>query len=127
MTPADIATDVNGCLNMLAALGMLAHPVTHGKGAVTYLDGSGPRIAARSAGVWFAVARPNTIIRKGAVLGYATDLLGKKTGDVLSPIDGLVVYVHGVPSMQRGTVLAEVLPVLARVEPWKAPVSRRPQ
>ncbi|HEY3934865.1 MAG TPA: succinylglutamate desuccinylase/aspartoacylase family protein [Gemmatimonadales bacterium] len=126
VAPADLVADDNGSLNMLTALGMLNRPTTRAKGAVIYLDGTGPRIAAQGAGVWFAVARPNTIIKKGAVLGYTTDLLGRKTGDVLSPVDGLVVYVHGVPSMQRGTVLAEVLPVIAHLEGWKTPARRRP-
>jgi hypothetical protein len=124
VTPADITTDINGSLNMLAALGMLARPATRARGRVIYLDGSGPRIAAKGDGVWFAVARPNSVIARGGILGYTTDFLGKKTGDVESPIAGLVVYVHGVPSMRRGVVLAEVLPVLPRVEPWQAPVAR---
>ena len=51
-------------------------------------------------------------VKKGDVLGYTTDFLGRKTGDVRSPVDGLVMYVHGVPSMSPGTTLAEVLAIL---------------
>ena len=64
------------------------------------------------------------MVKKGQQLGYTTDFLGQQTGVVLSPLDGLVVYVHGVPSMQRGVVLAEVLPVLPSVPEWRAPSAR---
>lgn len=120
VSQADLTTVVNGSLNMLGALKMLVRPVVRPQHPL-FLDGRGPRIAAEKSGVWFATARPNTMVKKGQQLGYTTDFLGQKTGEVLSPVDGLIVYIHGVPSMRRGVVLAEVLPVLPSVPAWELP------
>jgi len=124
VAPADLDGVVNGSLNMLAALKMISRPVSARTLHPVFLDGAGPRIAAQQSGVWFPTVKANAMVHKGDQLGYTTDFLGKRTGAVLSPNDGLVVYVHGVPSMRRGVVLAEVLPVLAAVPPWQAPASR---
>ena len=50
--------------------------------------------------------------------------LGRRTGEVRSPIDGLVTFIRGVPSMWPRATLANVLPVLAKPAPWKAPSPR---
>jgi hypothetical protein len=63
-------------------------------------------------------------VAKSAVLGYTTDFLGWKTGDILSPVAGLVTLIHGVPSMWPGATLAEVYPVWSELPPWEAPHPR---
>ena len=124
VAPIDLTNIVNGSLNMLGALKMIVRPAPPAR-KVLYLDGNGPRIAATQAGVWFPTIKANVMVTKGEQLGYMTDFLGARTGETLSPIDGLLVYIHGVPSMHRGVVLAEVLPVLASVPPWQAPAARQ--
>jgi len=54
-------------------------------------------------------------------VGYTTDYLGRKTGDVKAPIAGLVTFIRGVPSAWKGATLATVLPVIPSPQPWKAP------
>ncbi|HEY4100912.1 MAG TPA: succinylglutamate desuccinylase/aspartoacylase family protein [Gemmatimonadales bacterium] len=125
VTDGDIANVDNGCLNLLGALKMIDRRRTPSYAPV-WLDAAAPRIAAQGPGAFFAAVPHGAMVKKGQPLGYTTDLLGARTGDVPSPIDGLVVYVHGVPSMQRGTTLAEVLPVLPGVPAWKAPARNRP-
>jgi hypothetical protein len=124
VSPADLSNVVNGCLNMLGALKMISRPLPTAPFRPLYLDGNGPRIVATGAGVWFPVAKANSMVKQGDVLGATTDFLGSPTGKVLSPIDGLLVYIHGVPSMRRGVVLAEVLPVLPSVPDWVLPAGR---
>jgi predicted deacylase len=124
VAPADLSNVVNGCLNMLGALKMIVRPLPTTPFHPLYLDGNGPRIAATSSGVWFPVAKANSMVKQGDVLGVTTDFLGTETGKLLSPIDGLLVYIHGVPSMRRGVVLAEVLPVLPSVPEWVQPAGR---
>ena len=116
---ADLTAIIDGSLNLMGALKMIDRPPTHAYTPV-WLDAAAPRIAAPGPGAFFATVPHGAMVRKDQPLGYTTDFLGKKTGDVLSPIDGLVVYVHGLPSMRRGVTLAEVLPVLAAVPEWKA-------
>lgn len=119
VAPSDVAALVDGSLNLLASLHMLDRtytPVRH----VVWLDGAGARIAADSAGVFIASVDRDTRVRKGQLLGYTTDFLGRRTGEVRSPIDGLVTFIRGVPSMWPRATLVNVLPVLAAPAPWKA-------
>lgn len=123
VAPGDVTALVDGSLNVLASLKMLDRryaAVTH----VVWLDGAGARIAADSAGVFFPSVDRDVRVKKGQILGYTTDFLGRKTGDVRSPIDGLVTFVRGVPSMWPRATLVNVLPVLEHPAPWKAPPSR---
>jgi predicted deacylase len=85
-----------------------------------WLDGTGARIAADSAGVFIASVDRDTRVKKGQLLGYTTDFLGRKTGEIHSPIDGLVTFIRGVPSMWPHATLVNVLPVLAAPPPWKS-------
>src|SRR5665647_3085102 len=50
-------------------------------------------------GMCFATVHRDTRVRAGTVLGYTTDDLGRKTRDIRAPIDGLVTFIRGVPSM----------------------------
>ncbi|HEY3934669.1 MAG TPA: succinylglutamate desuccinylase/aspartoacylase family protein [Gemmatimonadales bacterium] len=124
VTDEDLNNVVNGCLNVMGALKMIDRRPTP-RYTPVWLDAAAPRIGAQGAGAFFAVVPHGAMVKKDQRLGYTTDLLGSKTGDVLSPIDGLVVYVHGLPSMRRGVTLAEVLPVLPGVPAWKAPATRQ--
>jgi predicted deacylase len=91
----------------------VAHPI--------WLDGAAPRIVADSTSFFFASVDRGTRVKRGQVLGYTTDLLGKKTGDVVAPIDGLVTFIRGVPSAWPRATLATVLGILPSPRPWKAP------
>ena len=117
VAPSDVQELVEGSLNVLAALHMLdrhytkiTHPV--------WLDGAGARIAADSAGVFVPKVDRDTRVKKGQLLGYTTDFLGRRTGEIRSPIDGLVTFIRGVPSMWPRATLVNVLPILAAPKPW---------
>jgi predicted deacylase len=120
VTPGDIATVVNGSLNVLDALHMLAHPhrtVTHH----FWMDASAAKLVADQPGVFFPAGVRDMHVKKGQLLGYTTDFLGQHRVDLTSPFDGVLVYDHGVPSVEKGTVLAEVLPVLKALPAWRDP------
>jgi predicted deacylase len=118
VAPGDVTALVEGSLNVLAALHMLDRKYTPVRRPV-WLDGAGARIAADSAGVFIPSVDRDTRVKKGQLLGYTTDFLGRKTGDVRSPIDGLVTFIRGVPSMWPRATLVNVLPVLTAPAPWK--------
>jgi predicted deacylase len=123
VAPSDTTALVDGSLNLLAALKLLDRryvPVRH----PVWLDGAGARIAADSAGVFIASVDRDARVTRGQLLGYTTDFLGQKTGEVRSPIDGLVTFVRGVPSMWPRATLVNILPVLREPAPWKAPAPR---
>jgi predicted deacylase len=102
---------------------MLARPYTPVRRPV-WLSAAGARIAADSAGAFIASVDRDARVTKGQLLGYTTDFLGRKTGEVRSPIDGLVTFIRGVPSMWPRATLVNVLPVLQAPLPWKAPTPR---
>ena len=120
VAPSDITELVEGSLNVLGELKMQARP-PHRVTSPIWLDGTSPRIVADSTSFFFASVDRSARVKKGQPLGYTTDLLGKRTGDVVAPIDGLVTFIRGVPSAWRGATLATVLPIMASPRPWKAP------
>jgi len=120
VAPSDVTALVDGSLNVLAALKVIDRKYTLVRRPI-WLDGAGARLAADSAGVFIASVDRDARVTKGQLLGYTTDFLGRKTGEVRSPIDGLVTFIRGVPSMWPRATLANVLPVLSAPAPWKPP------
>jgi predicted deacylase len=123
VAPSDVAALVDGSLNLLGALRMLDRHSVPVRRPV-WLDGAGARVAADSAGVFIASVDRDARVTKGQLLGYTTDFLGRKTGEIRSPIDGLVTFIRGVPSMWPRATLVNVLPVLEKPAPWKPPAAR---
>jgi len=119
-TDADIASLVDGSLNVLGQLGMLKRTVKPLAKPV-WLAGAGQRIAAKEDGVFFASVPRNTLVKQGQIVGHTTDLIGRSTGDVVAPIAGLVTFIRGVPSMAKGATLVNIAPVLDKPAPWKMP------
>jgi len=81
----------------------------------------GTRVAADKPGMFFASVLRDTIVHEGDSIGYTTDYVGRPTGNVRSPVTGLITFIRGVPSMWSGATLANVSPILAAVPPYKKP------
>jgi predicted deacylase len=120
VTDADVASLVDGSLNVLAQLGMLKRSVKP-LARPTWLAGAGQRIAAKEDGVFISAVPRNTLVKQGQIVGHTTDLIGRSTGDVIAPIAGLVTFIRGVPSMAKGATLVNIAPVLDQPAPWKLP------
>lgn len=119
VAPGDVDALVNGCLNVLGSLHVierrvrsLQHPVWLGGGA---------RVAADSAGMFFAAVGRDAHVKQGDVVGYTTDYLGRRMGDIRAPVAGLVTFIRGVPSMWPRATLVNVAPILASPPEWKKP------
>ena len=78
-------------------------------------------VAADSAGVFFATAHRDQHVKQGAVLGYTTDYLGRRTGEVHAEIGGLITFIRGVPSVWPRATLVNVAPILLTPPPWVVP------
>lgn len=113
----DLDALVNGSLAVLRQLHALPGVVRPVRQPV-WLSGAGARVAADSAGVFFASVPRDTRVKKGQLLGYTTDFLGRRTGEVRAPVDGLVTFIRGVPSAWKGATLVNVAPVLAKPGAW---------
>ena len=115
----DVQALVSGCLNVLGALKMIARPVTAVVKPV-FVEG-GSRVAAAGPGMFYATAKRDTVVKEGEVVGYTTDYVGRKTGDVKAPVSGLVTFIRPVPSMWQGATLVNVAPILPAAPPYKKP------
>jgi predicted deacylase len=117
---AELKSLVDGSLNVLGTLKMLERSVAPVRRPV-WLAGAGARVAADSGGMFFATVPRDTRVVQGQVVGYTTDYLGRRTGDVKAPIAGLVTFIRGVPSMWPRATLVNVAPILTEPAPWKRP------
>jgi uncharacterized protein len=119
--PEDLELLTSGVRSVMAALHMIEGVVRPVERPV-WLDAS-TRLAADSAGMFFATVGRGMYVAEGTKLGYTTDLFGRVTGDVRSPTAGVVTFIRGVPSMWKGATLATIGRVLAEVPPYKKPGS----
>jgi uncharacterized protein len=117
--PEDLRLLMDGVLNVLGALRMIDRPVRPVAHPV-WLDAS-TRLAADSAGMFFATVGRDARVAQGEILGYTTDYLGRRTGEVRSPVAGIVTFIRGVPSMWKGATLATIGRVLTEVPPYRKP------
>jgi len=120
VAPADLNALVEGSLNVLGELKMLVRPVSRVQHP-TWLAGAGARVAADSAGVFFPAVARDTRVTRGQIVGHTTDFVGRPTGDVRAPTDGLVTFIRGVPSMWPRATLVNIAPVLKDPGQWTAP------
>ena len=117
----DLQLLIDGTLNVLASLHMIERVVRPVERPV-WLDAS-TRLAADSAGMFFATVGRGMYVAEGTKLGYTTDLLGRVTGDVRSPVAGVVTFIRGVPSAWKGATLVTIGRVLTEVPAYRKPGS----
>lgn len=120
VAPADLTALVEGSLNVLGALRMIERPV-HNVAKPVWLAGAGARVAADSAGVFTPAVGRDALVKRGQIVGRTTDFLGRPTGAVRAPIDGLVTFIRGVPSMWPRATLVNIAPVLSTPGAWSPP------
>jgi len=117
VTEDDIEIIIRGSMGVLMKLGMLpGHSDEPAR--VDWLQAVAS-VTAPGDGAFFATVAPNQHVKKGERVGYMTDLLGRKTQDIDSPVDGLVVLIRGVPSAWKNATLAEVFPEYEMLPPWR--------
>jgi predicted deacylase len=117
---ADVNALIAGSLNVLGSLKMIDRAVKPVASPVWVTGGS--RVGADKPGMFFATVDRDTIVKEGATIGYTTDYLGRRTGEVRAPVAGLITFIRGVPSMWPGATLANVSPILITVPPYKKPL-----
>lgn len=116
---SDVNSLINGCLNLLGSMKMIVRPLT--PAAKTVWVGAPNAITAEKAGMFFATAKRDTIVQKDAPIGYTTDYVGRRSGEIHASVSGLITYIRGVPSMPAGGTLVSISPVLTTVPPYKKP------
>jgi uncharacterized protein len=110
--PADIALLVNGTLNVMRSLKMLAgeavridHPTWIEKIHV---------VTSSETGVFYPLVKRGTYVAAGARMGYITDYFGRVVLEPRAPAAGVVLYIGAVPSMKKGDTVAYVGQIAAQ-------------
>ena len=106
---------LNGALNVLGSLKMIerpAHPAPH----ITWV-GEAKRVGADGGGMFYPTVARGSMVANGAKVGYTTDYVGRRTGDVLAPQAGVVTFIRGVPSLSRGATVVTVAKVYGAAPP----------
>jgi predicted deacylase len=104
--PDDVAVLVNGTVSVMRHLKMLAGaptPVEH----PVWIDHLAD-VASEHAGIFYPLVRPGTYAETGMALGYVTDFVGRRLGEMRAKEAGVVLYVRAVPSVGKGDTIASV-------------------
>jgi predicted deacylase len=65
-------------------------------------------IRATETGIFYPLVARGSRVRKGMLLGYLTDLFGKRIAVTRAPFDGLVLYILGTPPVSAGEPLVSL-------------------
>jgi len=104
--PADVEALVNGCLNVMGYLHMIARtsrPPRH----VLWFDKL-LTVASDAAGIFYPLQARDSWVPAGTKLGYVTDYLGRVLYEATAPEAGLVLYINAVPTMLKGGTIANI-------------------
>jgi uncharacterized protein len=102
----DVDVLVQGVWSVMRHRKMLAgapHPVEHPLWIARYTG-----VASEYDGIFYPLALPEAYVRKGMPIGYITDYFGRKITDVVSPVNGIILYIGAVPSMKKGDNIANI-------------------
>jgi predicted deacylase len=63
-------------------------------------------VASPETGILYWHVERDQMVTKGALLAHITDFFGKRTAEVRSPLDGVVLYVVATPPISKGQPVA---------------------
>jgi predicted deacylase len=102
----DVDVLANGVWSVMRHLKMLAgapHPVERPLWIARYTG-----VPSEYDGIFYPLALPEAYVQKGMPIGYVTDYFGKKLADVVSPVNGIILYIGAVPSLKKGDNIANI-------------------
>jgi predicted deacylase len=92
-----IILGVQGMLRELAMVDAGPAPLTK----AVYLDPA-EVIGSPETGILYEHVEPGQVVKKGSVLAHITDFFGERIAEVLSPLDGVVLYIVATPPITKG-------------------------
>jgi len=106
----DVNALVNGCFNVMRYLKMLpgdVHPVEHPVWIERVVS-----LASEQTGIFYPLVKRGTYVEQGMKIGYVTDYVGNTIFEARAPASGVILYICSVPSMVKGSTIANVGVVL---------------
>jgi len=102
----DVNALVDGCLNVMRYLKMLAGDVRLVEHPVWIEQVQS--LTSEVGGMFYPLAKRGTYATEGMPIGYVTDYVGRKILEARAPASGVVLYIRAVPSLVRGDTLVSV-------------------
>ena len=102
----DLHSLVSGTVSVMAYLHMLDRPVRRIENPVWFDKLAAP--ASDATGIFYPLVQRGAYVAQGAKIGYVTDYFGKTVADIRSPVSGVVLYIRGVPSVNKGDAVASI-------------------
>ena len=102
----DVAALVDGSLNVMRYLKMLAGPAKLVEQPV-WLEKI-VNVGSDRNGIFYPVVKRGTFAEKGMKIGYVTDYLGRAVDEVRAPEAGVVTFIRAVPSLKKGDTIANI-------------------
>ncbi len=99
--PADIGALIDGSLNVMRYLKMLAGPVAMSLQHPLWI-GKLTIVKSEQEGIFYPLIVPEAYVEKGMTVGYITDYFGNRIADVTAPLTGVITLVCSVPTMKKG-------------------------
>jgi predicted deacylase len=69
-------------------------------------------LASEQTGMFYPLVKRGTYVEQGMKIGYVTDYLGNTIFEAHAPASGVILYICSVPSMVKGSTIANVGVVL---------------
>jgi predicted deacylase len=110
--PEDVDALVSGSNSVMRYLKMLpgaAAPIEHPVW-IEKVQG----ITSDESGIFYPLVRRGTYVEVGMKVGYVTDYFGKTIYEARAPVAGVVLYICAVPSMKKGSTIANIGVVAAK-------------
>ncbi len=105
-TEADINRSVRGLQNILRELGMLTGKPLNFKNRTLVIRDQTIRSA--HAGIFYALVKRDQRVKTGDLLGYVTDIFGKRLQEVRAPFAGVVMYFAATPPISKDEPLVNI-------------------
>jgi predicted deacylase len=104
--PEDVWALINGCLGVMRYLKILPGPVKFVEHPV-WIE---KVVSATSdqTGIFYPLVKRGTFVERGMRIGYVTDYWGKTVFEAHAPASGVVLYICAVPSMTKGSTIANI-------------------
>jgi predicted deacylase len=102
----DVNALVNGCVNVMRYLHMLAG-APHGVANPVWIDHVAT-VTGDVAGIFYPAVDRSQFVARGMKLGTITDYIGKVLAEPTAPEAGVVLYVNALPTMNKGDAVANV-------------------
>jgi hypothetical protein len=99
--PEQVRSLADGLVNALRTMEMIPEPAKPGLPRVDWITTTAS-VAPRATGIFYPLTAAGDRIEKGDKAGYVTDLFGKVVDELISPADGLVLYMPLAPPLNAG-------------------------